>query len=67
MGETAGFGAMKGQVGRAQLPDPPKALKRRGIDQSNGERFGWLLPIEADGPMIGARSHQSVCSSCCCS
>jgi hypothetical protein len=62
---------MKREVSRTQLPDTTQALKGGGIDQCNGERFGWVLAIQADGPMqrivIGAGSHQSACSSCCSS
>ena len=48
---------MKGEVGRAQLPDPPQALKRRGVDQGNGQRFGWVLAIATSVPLVAASAY----------
>ena len=65
MGEAAGFSAVEGEKGRPQLADAPQALKRRGIDQGDHHRLGWIVAVENDFAVerivIRATLHASSC------
>ena len=56
---------MEGEKGRPQLADAPQALKRRGIDQGDHHRLGWIVAVENDFAVerivIRATLHASSC------
>jgi hypothetical protein len=42
---------MEGQTGGAKLPNPPQALHRWRIDQTNQQRLDRVSPIQRNRPM----------------
>ena len=70
MGEAAGFSPLEGEVGGAELADPPQPLERGGVDQVDGQGFGRFGVIEADRPMQGivirALTHGAAAASMAC-
>ena len=68
VGKAAGLSSVKGEIGRAQLSNPPQPLKRRGVDQLDRQRFSGVVPVKADrameGVVVSAGSNQLVASSC---
>ena len=71
VGESTGFSAVKGEVGRTQLADASQALERRRVHQVHHHSLGWGLAVKTNAAMqrvvIGPLAHASVSSAGCSS